>query len=206
MVGMAFMAAQAKACLPFLNCATCASWQEPQVSGVGIFTLATSAAEVCWSPWQASQPTSTWLWRLSFQSETILGVILLWHSMHWAVGLGGGWVWAAISKHGKATRSSRAAKRHTISAPPSWGGLSEPRRRRVCDCGHTNSGQERSAKPAASSFHSRYQLAMTVKVVATRSLLLRAKPMAISTMLHVVNTSSAVARVWKNLLLAMSMK
>src|SRR5208283_5498729 len=44
MVGMASIAAQAMACLPFLNCATCVSWHWPQVSGVGIFALAASAA------------------------------------------------------------------------------------------------------------------------------------------------------------------
>lgn len=55
--------------------------------------------------------------------------------------------------------------------------------------------QESRASPAAASFHSRYQLAITVKVVATRSLLLRAKPMAIKTMHQMVNTSSAEARV-----------
>src|SRR5512135_3818647 len=109
MVGMAFMAAQAKACLPFLNCATWASWQEPQVSGVGIFTLATSAAEVCWSPWQASQPTSTWLWRLSFQSETILGVTLLWHSMHWAVVPDAGCVCTAGIRSGEGRKRRTAA-------------------------------------------------------------------------------------------------
>src|SRR5579862_8743308 len=195
MVGMAFMAAHAKACLPFLNCATWASWQAPQVSGVGIFTLATSAAEVCCSPWQASQPTSSWLWRLSFQSETMLGVSLLWHSTHLAVVLDAGCGCAADIRNGESRKRRTAAERRTMSAPPSCGELWERQGRGVCDCSHTPVGQESSARPAASSFHSRYQLAITVKVVATRSLLLRAKPMAISTMLQMVNTSSAVARV-----------
>jgi hypothetical protein len=35
-VGMAFMAAQARACLPFLNWVTFSSWHWAQVSGVGI--------------------------------------------------------------------------------------------------------------------------------------------------------------------------
>ena len=49
---------------------------------MGIFTLATSLAEVCWSPWQVTQVTSTPLCLLSFQSETMFGVTLLWQSMH----------------------------------------------------------------------------------------------------------------------------
>src|SRR5208337_1932635 len=84
MVGMAFIAAQATACLPFLNCATCVSWHWAQVSGVGIFTLATSLAEECWSPWQATQVISAALCLLSFQSETMLGVTFVWQSMHCA--------------------------------------------------------------------------------------------------------------------------
>src|SRR6266567_3036847 len=86
MVGMAFIAAQAMECLPFLYCATWSAWHWAQVSGVGIFTLATSAAEVCSSPWQTTQPISDWLCLLSFQSETMLGVVLVWHSMHCALG------------------------------------------------------------------------------------------------------------------------
>src|SRR5208282_1321359 len=80
MVGMAFIAAQAMECFPFLNCVTCVWWHVAQVSGVGIFTLATSLAEVCWSPWQATQVTSIPLCLLSFQSETMFGVTLLWQS------------------------------------------------------------------------------------------------------------------------------
>ena len=49
-VGMAFREAQAKACLPFLNCVTWVSWHGAQVSGVGIFALDTSLAELCRSP------------------------------------------------------------------------------------------------------------------------------------------------------------
>src|SRR6266567_3587778 len=86
MVGMAFIAAQAMECLPFLYCATWSAWHWAQVSGVGIFTFATSAAEVCSSPWQTTQPISDWLCLLSFQSETMLGVVLVWHSMHCALG------------------------------------------------------------------------------------------------------------------------
>jgi hypothetical protein len=44
--------------------------------------LATSLAEVCWSPWQATQVISAALCLLSFQSETMLGVTLLWQSTH----------------------------------------------------------------------------------------------------------------------------
>src|SRR5208337_5580951 len=86
MVGMAFIAAHAMECFPFLNCATCVWWHVAQVSGVGIFTLATSLAEVCWSPWQATQVTSIWLCLLNLQSETMLGVTLLWQSMHCVAG------------------------------------------------------------------------------------------------------------------------
>src|SRR5215469_4887184 len=50
MVGIAFIDAQAMACFPLLNCVTCVSWHCAHVSGVGIFALATSLAEVCWSP------------------------------------------------------------------------------------------------------------------------------------------------------------
>jgi hypothetical protein len=83
MVGIAFIAAHARECFPFLYCATCVSWQVAQVSGVGIFTFATSLADVCWSPWQLTQLTSTWLCLLSFQSLTMFGVTLLWQSTHW---------------------------------------------------------------------------------------------------------------------------
>src|SRR3974390_2006686 len=86
---MAFIAAHAIECLPFLYCATWSAWHWAQVSGVGIFTFATSEAEVCSSPWQTTQPMSDWLCLLSFQSETMLGVVFEWHSMHWALGEAG---------------------------------------------------------------------------------------------------------------------
>src|SRR6516164_8964283 len=86
MVGMAFIAAQAMECLPFLYCATWSAWQSAQVSGVGILTLATSFAEVWSLPWHTTHPTSDWLCLLSFQSDTMFGVVLLWHSMHCALG------------------------------------------------------------------------------------------------------------------------
>src|SRR5579864_3484872 len=82
MVGMAFIAAQAKECFPFLNCETCCSWQEPQVSGVGILTWSTSLAEWCRSPWQTSQVMPPLAWRESCQSETMLGVTLVWQVTH----------------------------------------------------------------------------------------------------------------------------
>jgi hypothetical protein len=82
MVGIAFIDAQAMACLPLWNCATWVSWHWAQVSGVGIFVLVTSLAELCWSPWQLMHVTSTPLCLLSFQSETMLGVVLLWQSTH----------------------------------------------------------------------------------------------------------------------------
>ncbi len=53
-MGIAFMAAQAKACLPFLNCATLSSWHWAHVSGVGISAAAKSASVLCFSPWQVS--------------------------------------------------------------------------------------------------------------------------------------------------------
>jgi hypothetical protein len=84
MVGMASIAAHAAECFPFLNCSTWVWWQVAQVSGVGIFTLTISLADVCWSPWHEMQVTSTWLCLLSFQSETMLGVTLVWHSTHCA--------------------------------------------------------------------------------------------------------------------------
>src|ERR1035438_4459829 len=87
MVGIAIIAAHALECLPCLYCSTCVWWHCAQVSGVGIFTFDTSLADWCRSPWQATQVTSIWLCLLSFQSETMLGVCLLWHSMQDAAGL-----------------------------------------------------------------------------------------------------------------------
>src|ERR1039458_10059316 len=87
MVGMASIAAHAFECLPCLYCSTCVWWHWAQVSGVGILTFDTSLADWCRSPWQTAQVTSTWLCLLSFQSETMLGVCLLWHSMQEAAGL-----------------------------------------------------------------------------------------------------------------------
>ncbi len=81
MVGMAFMAAHASACLPLLNCLTCVSWQSAQVSGVGNCTLATSLVDWCPSPWQSAHATFTSQCRLMLQSATMLGVIFWWHSM-----------------------------------------------------------------------------------------------------------------------------
>jgi hypothetical protein len=52
------------------------------VSGVGIFTFDTSAADVCSEPWQVAQVTSSWLCLLSFQSETMFGVVFEWQSTH----------------------------------------------------------------------------------------------------------------------------
>ncbi len=80
-VGMAFMAAQASACLPFLNCATCVSWQAAQVSGVGISALAASVALWCASPWQIVHSTPAPLCLLSCQSATMPGEVFLWQSM-----------------------------------------------------------------------------------------------------------------------------
>src|ERR1035441_6147147 len=89
MVGIAIIAAHALECLPCLYCSTCVWWHCAQVSGVGIFTLATSLADLCWSPWQVTHVTSSLLCLLSFQSETMLGVCLLWHSMQAAAGFAG---------------------------------------------------------------------------------------------------------------------
>ncbi len=84
-VGIAFMAAHARACFPFLNCSAWSSWQPAQVSGVGMLTFATSWGDLCWSPWQTEQSISFWLCLLSCQSVTMLGVTFLWQSKHtWA--------------------------------------------------------------------------------------------------------------------------
>src|ERR1017187_590041 len=85
MVGMAFMAAHASACLPPLNCFTCVSWHSPHVAGVGIFTLATSLVLWCPSPWQSSHPTCTSQCRLMLQSATMLRLIFWWHWMQMLV-------------------------------------------------------------------------------------------------------------------------
>jgi hypothetical protein len=77
-VGIALTEAQAAACLPFLYWATRSSWQVAQVSGVGIFASAASAAEVCSSPWQAEQSTSAPACFESFQSATTPGVVSAW--------------------------------------------------------------------------------------------------------------------------------
>ncbi len=45
MVGIASIAAHALECLPCMYCSTCTLWHCAQVSGVGIFTLATSLAD-----------------------------------------------------------------------------------------------------------------------------------------------------------------
>src|ERR1051325_10983321 len=55
MVGIAFIAAHARECFPFLYCSTCVAWQVAHVSGVGILTLATSLAEV--GPFWSAFPT-----------------------------------------------------------------------------------------------------------------------------------------------------
>src|SRR5262245_14418398 len=80
MVGMASIAAQPKACLPFLNCSRRSEWHWPQVSGVGTVALAASLALVWSLPWQTSQPMPAPECLLSFQSLTTLGVVLVWHS------------------------------------------------------------------------------------------------------------------------------
>ena len=81
-VGMALTATHAIACFPPLNCATCFSWHIAQVSGVGIFTFATSVALEWRSPWHVEQPTSFLLCLLSCQSVTMLGVAFVWQSTH----------------------------------------------------------------------------------------------------------------------------
>src|SRR6266568_9130398 len=76
---MAFAAAHAIACLPFLKPATCASWQAPQVSGVGSRAFLASSAFVCSEPWQSAQPTPIGLCRDAFQSATTCGEVFSWH-------------------------------------------------------------------------------------------------------------------------------
>ena len=49
-LGMAFIAAQARSCLPFWNWVTCSSWHSAQVAGVGIFARAAVSGESCSSP------------------------------------------------------------------------------------------------------------------------------------------------------------
>ncbi|MCU0583519.1 MAG: hypothetical protein MUE57_06760 [Syntrophales bacterium] len=77
-VGMAFREAHAFACLPSLNCLTWLPWQKAQRSGVGISARATVSGEKCLSPWQTAQSTPFWLCLLSFQSDTIPGVMAVW--------------------------------------------------------------------------------------------------------------------------------
>ena len=71
---MAFIEAQARACLPLEYCATRSSWQVAQVCGVGMAASDTSAAVVWPSPWQTAQPTSFAPCWLSSQSVTMFGV------------------------------------------------------------------------------------------------------------------------------------
>src|SRR5512134_3320059 len=82
MVGMAFIAAQAAACLPFANSLTRSLWHSAHASGVGIPARSTSAAEVCCVPWQAEHFTSLAWWREIFQSDTTPGVTEVWQSTH----------------------------------------------------------------------------------------------------------------------------
>src|SRR5271166_550061 len=82
MVGIASIAAQAIECLPFLNCATCVSWHWPHVSGVGIVAFAASVAVMWAEPWQVSHSIPTSWCLLCFQSETTLGVTVLWQATH----------------------------------------------------------------------------------------------------------------------------
>ena len=77
-IGKAFMAAHARACFPCLNWATRFGWHLTQVSGVGICTCATSAADLCRSPWHAAQPILFLPCLLSRQSETMTGFNFLW--------------------------------------------------------------------------------------------------------------------------------
>jgi len=77
-VGIAFMAAQARACLPLPYSAARSGWHAAQVSWVTVWTLATSAALLWPSPWQSAQPIDSRLWALRRQSSTMFGVILPW--------------------------------------------------------------------------------------------------------------------------------
>jgi hypothetical protein len=79
-LGIAFIAAQARACLPFLNCATCASWHVAHTSGVGMAAFAASPATLCSLPWQASQLTPATLCLLVCQSATMPGCWRPWQS------------------------------------------------------------------------------------------------------------------------------
>jgi hypothetical protein len=63
-----------------LNCVTCASWQPPHVSGVGIFAFAKSSFVVWSAPWQATQSTSILECFDAFQSFTMLGFTRVWQS------------------------------------------------------------------------------------------------------------------------------
>jgi hypothetical protein len=125
---MAFAAAHAKACFPFLNCATCASWHWPQVSGVGMRAFAKSSFARCASPWHAAQSTSARACFESFQSSTIRGVICAWQATQAcpAPGLGaeaegfdaGDEVfWASAGAASSAAAAARA-RRVRFMAPP----------------------------------------------------------------------------------------
>src|ERR1700690_463483 len=76
-VGIAFIAAHAAACLPLLYSLTLFSWHAPQVSGVGIFTFAVSRFEIWSLPWQTEQSTPFLLCLLNSQSRTTFGVTSL---------------------------------------------------------------------------------------------------------------------------------
>ena len=79
--GIAFMAAQARACLPARYSLTLAAWHCAQVSGVGSFTLATSEADLWAEPWQVEQ--SCFFPILPERNcFTIPGVTFSWQTMH----------------------------------------------------------------------------------------------------------------------------
>ena len=97
-VGMAFTAAQAAACLPFLNWSTCVEWHWLQVSGVGSLASVASASVLWALPWQVSQPTATWEWRDSFQSATTPGERFSWQATQASEAVEAGWAGGAARR------------------------------------------------------------------------------------------------------------
>jgi hypothetical protein len=86
-VGMAFKAAQASACLPALYSLKRCGWQPAQVSAVTVFAPAPSSA--CYSPWHTLQVTPFSACLLASQSATVPGVRFLWHiRQSWAKATG----------------------------------------------------------------------------------------------------------------------
>jgi hypothetical protein len=159
--------------------------------------LATSFADVCWSPWQATHVTSTWLCLLSFQSETILGVSLLWHSMHCAAepdcwpSANGAMRKRAMTKSGCQRFTNRLLQHVRIirTGRPVAVIL-------VTFCDHVMrlSYENRAPNPAPPSANTMYQPKTMAKAVERFTLLTQVKPIAVTISVQIMKMSIAVAR------------